>query len=147
MTKNEYIAFHKEFCDDMVKITHAKNADYTGGNGDPFANFRAIGGLVAKPGVVEIGFLTRMSDKMARIGSFINNGTLMVKDESVIDTLKDLANYSALFAGYLAAEKPIKEAIKAINETKTACRLEIDQGPQVEETFDVHMESDRDQTA
>ncbi len=105
MTKSDYIGFHKKFCDDMVRITQEKNADYTGGSEDPFANFRGIGALIDSPAVVEIGFLTRMSDKMARIGSFISNGTLQVKDESVMDTLKDLANYSALFAGYLESKK------------------------------------------
>lgn len=105
MTKGDYLLFHQNFCQDMVTITKAKNSDYTGGSEDPFANFLGISQLVKLPGVVEIGFLTRMSDKMARIGSFITKGTLEVKDESVMDTLKDLANYSALFAGYLESKK------------------------------------------
>lgn len=105
MTKENYIAFHKAFCEDMVTITKMKNADYTGGSNDPFANFKGIGHLVDAPNVIEIGFLTRISDKVARIGSFISKGTLEVKDESVMDTLKDLANYSALFAGYLQSKK------------------------------------------
>jgi hypothetical protein len=114
LTKAEYLSFHKDFCDDMIKITAQKNADYTGGNSDPFANFKSIGTLVDVPGVIEIGFLTRMSDKMARIGSFVKNGTLAVKDESVMDTLKDLANYSALFAGYLESNKEKNEAVTVV---------------------------------
>lgn len=109
MTKLEYIEFHKEFCTKMIEITKKKNADYSGAGDDPFNNFRHIGNLVHSDDidVVAIGFLTRMSDKFSRIGSFIANGQLMVKDESVEDTLQDLANYSALFAGFLreAAEK------------------------------------------
>lgn len=101
MTKEEYLKFHAESCQKMIAVTKAKNADYTGGSADPFANFRQIGGLVQVPSVVEIGFLTRMSDKMSRIGSFVTKGVLMVKDESVEDTLIDLANYCILFAGYL----------------------------------------------
>ena len=89
----------------MTEITRAKNSDYCGLSDDPFANFKQIGGLVQTPNVVEIGFLTRMSDKMARIGSFVAKGTLEVKDESVLDTLCDLANYSILFAGYLKSKK------------------------------------------
>lgn len=108
MTKPEYLEFHKKFCKEMIVITEQKNHDYTGGSTDPFANFKGVGHLVDLPGVVEIGFITRMSDKMARIGSFISRGTLEVKEESVVDTLKDLANYAALFAGYLESEKEIK---------------------------------------
>lgn len=109
MTKTDYIEFHNKFCEDMVRITQAKNSDYTGGSDDPFANFLGISHLVDAPNVVEIGFLTRMSDKMARIGSYISKGTLEVKDESVMDTLKDLANYSALFAGYLESKKSVEQ--------------------------------------
>lgn len=109
MTKQEYLAFHKEFCEKMIEVTRKKNADYSGAGQDPFNNFRHIGHLVHSKDidVIAIGFLTRMSDKFSRIGSFIANGELLVKDESVEDTLHDLANYSALFAGFLreAAEK------------------------------------------
>lgn len=105
MTKKEYVEFHEAACARMVAITKTKNADYAGAGDDPFANFRQIGALIQTPGVIEIGFLTRMSDKMSRIGSFIANGTLAVKDESVEDTLLDLANYCILFAGYLRSKK------------------------------------------
>jgi len=103
MNKAEYIEFHKEFCQRMIDITKKKNADYAGAGDDPFNNFRHISNFVKGRGldVVAVGFLTRMSDKFSRIGSFIDNGELQVKDESVEDTLLDLANYSALFAGYL----------------------------------------------
>lgn len=103
MTKKQYLEFHKGFCEKMVHITEIKNADYAGAGDDPFNNFRHIGNLIHREGldVVAVGFLTRMSDKFSRIGSYIAKGQLMVKDESVEDTLLDLANYSALFAGYL----------------------------------------------
>jgi hypothetical protein len=104
MTKSDYLKFHKDFCNDMIAITNTKNSDYTGGNNDPFSNFKSIAHLVDTPNAVELGFLTRMSDKMARLGSFVSKGTLQVKDESVQDSLKDLANYAALFAGYLASK-------------------------------------------
>jgi hypothetical protein len=55
--------------------------------------------------VAEIGFLTRMSDKLSRIGSYVTKGILMVKDESIEDTLIDLANYCILFAGYIRSQK------------------------------------------
>lgn len=105
MNKKQYLEFHEDFCKKMIEVTKAKNADYSGAGDDPFNNFRHIGNFVQTPGVVAIGFLTRMSDKFSRIGSFISNGTLQVKDESVEDTLHDLANYCALFAGYLRSER------------------------------------------
>lgn len=107
MTKLEYIAFHKNFCEKMIEVTEKKNADYSGSGDDPFSNFRQIAGLVQTKDmdIIAVGFLTRMSDKFARIGSFVTKGELQVKDESVLDTLHDLANYSALFAGYLQSQK------------------------------------------
>ncbi len=96
MTKLEYMKFHKDCCDKMVAITKAKNADYTGTSNDPFGNFRKHG---------EIGFLVRMHDKMSRIESFVAKGFLKVKDESVLDTLLDLANYSVLLMGFIESKK------------------------------------------
>lgn len=106
MKKKEYLEFHEAFCGKMIEITKVKNHDYTGGSEDPFANFKNIGALVQgqKIDIVAVGFLTRMSDKFSRIGSFVSKGELLVKDESVTDTLCDLANYCALFAGYLRDE-------------------------------------------
>jgi hypothetical protein len=103
MTKQEYLAFHKSVCERLVEITRQKNADYTGAGDDPFANFtnvKTCGG--ATP---EQGFLVRMNDKMARISSFVEKGELLVKDESVQDTLFDLANYAILLAGYIESSK------------------------------------------
>ncbi len=103
MTKQEYMQFHADFCDQMIQITKKKNADYSGAGSDPFNNFRHIGNLVYSEDldIVAVGFLTRLSDKFSRMGSFIANGELQVKDESVFDSLCDCANYCALFAGYL----------------------------------------------
>jgi len=103
MTRDEYMSFHQSCCDRLVEITRVKNADYSGGANDPFANFR----LTNHFGVasVEQGFFTRMTDKFSRLASFIKKGTLLVKDESVEDTLLDLANYCILLAGYLRSQR------------------------------------------
>lgn len=102
MTKPEYFAFMESFMAEMLEIAKKKNADYTGDASDTFGNFEAVETLGIK---VEHGFLTRMMDKMKRVASFVNNGELQVKEESVKDTLQDLANYSILFAGYLESKK------------------------------------------
>lgn len=103
MTREEFLQFHWDTVNKMAQITAAKNADYTGASDDPFANFTNVESL----GIcsTEQGFATRMTDKLSRISSFIKSGTLQVKDESVTDTLLDLANYCILFAGYLESKK------------------------------------------
>lgn len=97
--KAAYMKFHQECCEKMMEITKKKNEDYTGTIDDPFANFSRTEAL----GIctTEQGFLTRMTDKLCRINSYLQRGELLVKDESVTDTLLDLANYSILMAGYL----------------------------------------------
>jgi hypothetical protein len=103
MTKEEYLRFHQDCCDRMVATTAAKNADYTGTNPDPFANFAGVEDVDIC--ATETGFLVRMYDKFARIRSFVQKGVLQVKDESVEDTLIDLANYCILLAGYIRSKK------------------------------------------
>lgn len=102
MTKPEYFDFAEKFFADCVETSRKKNADYTGGNDDPFSNFTSVEVLGIK---TEQGFLTRMMDKMKRISSFVEKGELLVKDESVTDTLRDLANYSCLLAGYIESKR------------------------------------------
>lgn len=102
MTKPEYFDFAADFFSSCLETSRKKNADYTGGASDPFSNFKSVEVLGIS---TEVGFLTRMMDKMKRISSFVENGTLQVNDESVTDTLKDLANYSALLAGYIESKK------------------------------------------
>jgi anti-sigma28 factor (negative regulator of flagellin synthesis) len=78
-----------------LEIIRAKNMDYST-NDDPFKNFRMWG---------EIGFAVRMSDKVSRIQQLIQNGKAEVKDESLEDTLLDLANYSYLMLAYLKEKR------------------------------------------
>jgi hypothetical protein len=103
MNKDQYVEYHNWFTRRMGEITRAKNADYTGEGSDPFANFTRVEAL----GITDTGrgFLVRMTDKLARITSFVQKGVLEVKDESVEDTLMDLANYCALMAAYIRSRK------------------------------------------
>ena len=104
MTSKEFLEFHKKCCEEMHCITAQKNADYSADSvNDAFGNFRLV--EFAGAATVEQGFAVRMSDKYARICSFIKKGKLEVKDESVSDTLLDLANYCLLFMGYLQSKK------------------------------------------
>lgn len=110
MTKKEYLKFHEDTCKRLVEITRAKNSDYTGISDDPFANFRRCEQLDICS--TEQGFMTRMTDKLARINSYCQKGQLQVKDESVLDTLLDLANYSILMAGFIKSKNGQKTKVK-----------------------------------
>lgn len=104
MQRQDYLNYHKSKCEQMVETTIRKNHDYAGAGGeDPFHNFRQV----ERMGIcsTETGFLTRMTDKISRIQSFVEQGVLQVKDESIEDTLIDLANYSILMAGYIKSKK------------------------------------------
>lgn len=102
MTREEYMAFHESCCARMIETTRKKNADYTGGGADPFSNFTAVETWHIP---TEHGFITRMSDKFARVSTFVKKGVLQVADETVEDSLLDLANYCILFAGYIRGKK------------------------------------------
>lgn len=107
MNGKEFVEFHKATVLKMNDICKKKNQDYSGG-GDSYAfnNFT----MVEKMGIssTEQGFLTRMTDKLMRISNITKSGETAVKDESVKDTLMDLANYSILFMGYLESKKTIE---------------------------------------
>jgi hypothetical protein len=47
----------------------------------------------------------RMADKLSRLGSVI--GSLSATEETVQDTLDDLANYAILLSAYIEAKKPL----------------------------------------
>lgn len=79
----------KDVLDKMLKTYIAKNNDY----GDSFTKSLDKHGLIAS--------IVRMEDKMNRLVSLVENGTQKVKDESIQDTLLDLANYSAMTCMYL----------------------------------------------
>ena len=84
------------FTQEMRKTLVAKNKDYAGD--DSYKNFE----LVERLGITsfEKGILVRMCDKMARLSTIIEKEAA-VKDEKLVDTLMDLANYSIILASYL----------------------------------------------
>ena len=108
MDKKQFKEFHEDCLARMRDIVTAKNADYTGDTNDAFANFTRIEEMgITK---TEIGFLTRMTDKLCRLNSFVQKGVLEVKDESFDDTCLDLANYAILFAGYVSSKRQLDAA-------------------------------------
>jgi hypothetical protein len=74
---------HDVICQKLTELYINKNRDY----GDSFGNgFKEYGMLMP---------VIRLEDKLNRVKSLIKNEAA-VKDESLIDTLMDLANYSIM---------------------------------------------------
>jgi hypothetical protein len=93
---------HKETCDNCREVMRKKNADYSGGTGDPYANFRISEMFGIHP---VMGIVLRMTDKLQRIRAFTKNGVLAVESESVDDAADDLVNYAILIKGLLREER------------------------------------------
>lgn len=109
MTREQLLSLHQNTCQAAFDIMEAKNQDYTGGSEDPFANFRATE-MLGVP--AEIGVLTRCLDKFQRVRSFVANGSLAVKNESVDDAIEDVINYMVLLKGIIRERQGEKAKAK-----------------------------------
>lgn len=67
----------------MAEVYAAKNHDY----GDSFARLRER---------YPISILIRLGDKLNRLDTLLTGKNAKVKDESIDDTLLDLANYAVM---------------------------------------------------
>ena len=86
----------KEFvsiCGEMAELYDAKNWDY----GDSFGKSFAEWGMTMP--------CIRLTDKLNRLCSLTKNSSQRVQDESIEDTLKDLATYSIMTLIELRREK------------------------------------------
>jgi len=99
MTKKELFQLHEETFTKCLDIMKAKNADYTGGADDPFANFRVAQVSLGVPPM--LGILMRVQDKMQRLRSFCAKGELEVINESAEDACDDIINYMVLIKGMI----------------------------------------------
>ena len=97
MKPADYLFAFRKITEEMCALTAAKNKDYSGDH-DAFANFRLVEQIGLCP--TEVGILTRLSDKLARVGRLLNKEAA-VKTESVEDTLMDMAVYSIILLVYL----------------------------------------------
>lgn len=95
MNRQQWLELLEKLHQEEYNICKKKNEDYSSLD-DPFENFRMFG---------ELGFLVRMSDKMSRLKQYLNRNELSVENETIVDTLQDLSNYSNLLIGYLADKK------------------------------------------
>lgn len=74
---------HKEICNELNLIYEQKNHDY----GDAFAKLR---------NEVPTAILVRIFDKYSRLKNLLQGAKQKVNDESIEDTLRDLANYALM---------------------------------------------------
>ena len=77
------IQIHEAKCNELHTTYVIKNHDY----GDSFAKTRAV---------VPNAILVRLHDKLNRLTTLMTGEAAMVKDESIDDTLLDLANYALM---------------------------------------------------
>ncbi len=80
MKENKRVTMHWQICSRLTKLYRDKNSDY----GDSFVKVRK-----EFPNAI----LIRLSDKLNRLKTLYSGKEQMVQDESIIDTLLDLANY------------------------------------------------------
>lgn len=101
ITPQELFNLHSDTTNAALEIIKKKNADY-GADEDALRNFR----LVQQIGVpMEIGILTRLADKFARLGKIITTGKQAVMDESIDDTILDAINYLIILRAALSEAK------------------------------------------
>lgn len=111
MNREEYLTEFEKITSTMLETTRKKNADYSGSSDNPFHNFEMVEQISGRAVTTEQGFLTRMTDKIMRFGTFVKVGVLQVADEKVEDTLLDLAVYCILCVCYLRSKKSTGERI------------------------------------
>lgn len=86
---NDNVVEFAEVTHQMLELYSRKNRDY----GDSFNHSLDEDGLL----VAKI----RLGDKISRFNSLLKNGEAKVTDESMLDTLIDIANYSVMTVMWL----------------------------------------------
>ena len=84
---------HKKICDNLNKIYEKKNHDYGNSFGETYKDLGIISAV------------TRISDKFNRLKTLAKGKNNLVNDESLEDTLLDMANYCIMTKMCLDSEK------------------------------------------
>ena len=85
MTRDEKVCMHSEICEELNVLYERKNHDYDDSFGKSFAKYG-----MAMPCI-------RLEDKLNRLCALaLKGGSAWVADESLDDTLMDLANYAIM---------------------------------------------------
>jgi hypothetical protein len=100
ITREQLLNIHTDICNSAKTIMVDKNTDY-GATDDALRNFR----LCENMGIpIDIGILTRLGDKLARIGKIVTTKQTAVKTETVQDTILDAINYLVILSAALREE-------------------------------------------
>lgn len=97
MTKQEQEAFFKSFVSAQEQVLLSKGDDYA--NTDRLSNFKLAGSIAG--GSAQINCLNLIATKVARLGVLLNSGK-QPNNESIQDSVLDLANYAVLLAMILS---------------------------------------------
>ncbi len=83
---NPFMKEYERIVIDTMELCKKKNKDYGSSVQDTFEKFG------------DVSYLVRITDKYNRICSLLENKKVEVRDESITDTIVDLANYCFLWA-------------------------------------------------
>lgn len=97
MTKKELIAHFSQITSKMGDVLASKNDDYA--NEDSLSNFKTVGAITGTS--AELACLNLIATKVARLGVLLNSGK-SPNNESIQDSVLDMANYSILLSAILA---------------------------------------------
>ena len=113
---------HEKIVTGLTELYKAKNADYGDSVHDTYMKY----GLTS--------FLVRMEDKISRLRSLSKKSAeeQRVKDESIRDTLLDLANYAIIAVIEMDAEKAERTNAGCENDTPV---VELQSGDPILERF------------
>ena len=93
MTKEEQQIFFDEYINKMRDVLLNKGDDYA--NADRLSNFKMAGQIAG--GNAQLNCLNLIATKVARLGVLLNTED-KPKNESINDSIMDLANYAMLLA-------------------------------------------------
>jgi hypothetical protein len=93
MTKEEQQIFFDEYINRMRDVLLNKGDDYA--NADRLSNFKMAGQIAG--GNAQLNCLNLIATKVARLGVLLNSND-KPKNESINDSIMDLANYALLLA-------------------------------------------------
>jgi hypothetical protein len=94
MDQKTHLARYRQVTEFLNELTAKKGADYAGPD-NPFQNFTLIEIITSGRVSTSAGLLVRMTDKLQRFANLLAKPPA-VTDESIDDTLLDLAGYSIL---------------------------------------------------
>lgn len=82
---NDFMNLYNSIVDNMKEVCNQKNKDYGTSVQDTYEKFG------------DLAYIIRLHDKWNRINSLMESGKAEVKDESIDDTILDMANYLLLW--------------------------------------------------